>query len=215
MSNPANDTVKCPFTNFNFSVEVSVPGVSRKVCNAAFAECDGLEMNMEVKTIREGGNNGTQIRLTGPVSYGQLTLRRGMTASFDLWDWFSATMGNARLRADAEVVLLAADGRTERARFVLARCLPVRVKAPALNAREGAIAIEELQLAYESMRLKRPGGGAGLSLGVSAGVALGAEASFSAGVSLEASASLEAGASFNAEASLGAEASASANFSIG
>jgi hypothetical protein len=31
----------------------------------------------------------------------------------------------------------------------LQRCLPVKLKAPALNAREGGIAVEELQLAYE------------------------------------------------------------------
>jgi phage tail-like protein len=216
MSNSANETVKCPFSSFNFSVEISVPGVSRKVCSAAFAECDGLEMNMEVKTIREGGNNGTQIRLVGPTSYGQLTLRRGMTATFDLWDWFTATMNNARLRADAEVVLLAENGTTERARFILKRCIPVKVKAPAMNAKDGAVAIEELQLAYESLKLKRPGGGgAGLSFGVSAGLSVGAEASLSVDASLEASASIDAGASVGAEASFGVEASAGANFSIG
>jgi len=27
------------------------------LCNAAFAECDGLDMTMDVKSIREGGNN--------------------------------------------------------------------------------------------------------------------------------------------------------------
>ena len=74
----ANDVVY-PFTTFNFSVEINVPGIATKVCSAAFSDCDGLEMNMEVKTIREGGNNGRQIRLAGPVNYGQLTLKRGMT----------------------------------------------------------------------------------------------------------------------------------------
>lgn len=220
MSNPANETVKYPFTAFNFAVEINVPGVSSKVCSAAFSECDGLDMTMEVKTIREGGNSSTQYRLAGPVSYGQLTLKRGMTATFDLWDWFNATLNNARLRADAEVVLFAADGRTERARFILQRCLPVKVKAPSLNAKDGMIAIEELQLAYESMRLKRPSGG-GLSLGISAGVSIGAEASinaeasFSAGASIEASASLDAGASFGGEASIGIGGSSGSGFTIG
>jgi phage tail-like protein len=65
--------------------------------------------------------------------------------------------GGASLRADrAEVVLLAPDGQTERARFALKRCVPIKLKAPALNARDGIIAIEELQLAYESLALKRP-----------------------------------------------------------
>jgi phage tail-like protein len=162
MATPANETVLYPFTAFNFAVEINVPGIAPKVYNAAFSECDGLEMTMEVKTIREGGNNGRQIRLTGPLNYGQLTLKRGMTAAFDLWEWFSQMLTNPALRADAEVVLLAADGTTERARFVLTRCLPTKLKAPALNAKDGMVAIEELQLAYESLTLRPPGGqGAG------------------------------------------------------
>jgi phage tail-like protein len=76
-----------------------------------------------------------------------------MTENFDLWKWFHDTVEQPRLRADADVVLLAADGVTERVRFRLERCLPVKLKAPALNAKDGQIAIEELQIAYETMRL--------------------------------------------------------------
>ena len=164
MSNPTLETVpNYPFNAFKFAVEIEVKPVSSEVCSAAFQECDGLEMSMEVKTIREGGNNGTQIRLTGPVSYGQLTLKRGMTANFDLWDWFGQMLqpDRAGLRADrAEVVMFAPDG-AERVRFQLARCVPVKLKAPALNAKDGVIAIEELQLAYESLSVKRPSALAG------------------------------------------------------
>jgi phage tail-like protein len=154
MAHGADETTRYPFTAFNFSVEIQLPGGPQKVCNAAFLECDGLEMSMEVKTIREGGNNGRQIRLSGPISYGQLTLKRGMTANFDLWQWFSRMLVSPDLRADAEVVMFAADGVTERAHYVLSRCVPVKLKAPALNAKDGVVAIEELQLAYESLLLK-------------------------------------------------------------
>jgi phage tail-like protein len=160
MANPARETVIAPFTAFNFSVEINVPGLTSRVCSAAFAECDGLEATMEAKTIREGGNNVTQIRLTGPLSYGQLTLKRGMTATFDLWDWMAAVSIRPALRADGEVVVLAADGQTERVRFLLSRCLPVKVKAPPLNARDGLVAIEELGLVYERLTLVRPGSAA-------------------------------------------------------
>ncbi len=147
-----------PFTAFNFAVEIDVGGVSPRVCNAAFQECDGLELTMEVKTIREGGNNAVQLRLTGPLSFGTLTLKRGMTvSSFDLWGWIGGVQADPSLRADAEVVLLAEDGQTERARFVLRRCVPTKLKAPPLNAKDGIVAIEELQMAYESLRLQRPG----------------------------------------------------------
>ena len=38
--------------------------------------------------------------------------------------------------------------------FRLGRCLPLKVKAPALNAREGIVAIEELHVAYEYLRVR-------------------------------------------------------------
>ncbi len=155
MANLAHETVTYPFTAFNFSVEINLPGEAQKICGASFSDCDGLDMSMEVKTIREGGNNGKQIRLAGPVSYGQLTLKRGMTANFDLWNWFNRMQTEPGLRANAEVVLLAADGKTARARFALSRCMPVKLKAPALNAKDGILAIEEMQLAYESLELKQ------------------------------------------------------------
>src|SRR6266581_3302002 len=125
MANPANENVRPPFTAFNFAVEIEVPGVSQKVCDAAFSECDGLEMTMEVKTIREGGNNGQQIRLTGPTSYGAITLKRGMTRSFDLWDWFSAmhSTNNLKARARVEIVVFAANWNTKQVRFILERCI--------------------------------------------------------------------------------------------
>jgi phage tail-like protein len=141
-----------PFMAFNFAVEIKVEGVAMQVCDAAFAECDGLEMTMDVKTIREGGNNGKQIRLTGPVNYASLTLKRGMTETFDLWKWAALIQTNPEVRADAEVVMFSPDKQVK-ARFLLSRCVPVKLKAPPLNAKDGGVAIEELQLAYESLKL--------------------------------------------------------------
>ena len=151
MANPAY-----PFTAFNFAVEIKVDGVAMQVVDAAFSECDGLEMTMDVKTIREGGNNGRQIRLTGPLTFGQVTMKRGMTSNLELWDWFNLMLTDQSLRADAEVVIFASDGETERARFQLSRCVPVKLKSPPLSAKDGAVAIEELQIAYEKLTLKKP-----------------------------------------------------------
>ena len=42
----------------------------------------------------------------------------------------------------------------------LTGCLPVKLKVPALNAREGGVAIEEMEIAYETLKLvPGPGGG--------------------------------------------------------
>jgi phage tail-like protein len=157
MANPGQETTSHPFTSFNFAIEINVGGDAEPLCNASFSDCDGIEMTMDVKTIREGGNNGRQIRLPGPATFGTLTLKRGMTSGFDLWRWMERASLDPGLRASAEVVIFGSDGQKERARFVLDRCLPVKVKAPVLNAKDGTIAVEELQVAYEAITLKRPG----------------------------------------------------------
>lgn len=160
MGDPAKETVVSPFTAFRFSVTISVPDVQKgALCNASFAECDGLEMTMDVKTIREGGNNAAQVRLFGAVNYGTLTLKRGMTENFELWTWFESLyqLGQPVARGDVTVSVFAADGIKENVAFFLERCLPLKLKAPPLNAKDGIVAIEELQLAYEWMsRVVRP-----------------------------------------------------------
>jgi phage tail-like protein len=186
--NPAFETVDPPFTTFRFEVVLDLaeppPGVTNPVCNAAFAECDGLEMTIEPKTVREGGNNRTPIHRIGPVSYAQLTLRRGMTANLGLWAWFAAAARPGRdPTAEGRVTMWDADG-TPRVTFVLAGCLPVRLRAPALNAKDGLVAIEEMQLVYSGLEVRPAGGGAlGASVGVSAGLSLGGGLSASSSVS--------------------------------
>ena len=156
MPDSAAETIVPPFVAFNFAVEITLAGASDTLCSASFSECDGLDVTMDVKTIREGGNNGQQIRFPGGRTYGQVTLKRGMTSNFDLWDWFEQTLRRPKLRATAEVVIFAPDGQTTRARFVLERCLPVKLKSPALNAKDGMVAVEELQIAFESLKVEKP-----------------------------------------------------------
>lgn len=142
-----------PFTTFNFRIELSYGEKGQPICDAEFSECDGLELSLEPKTIREGGNNSRPIHFAGPVSYGQLTLKRGMTTDFGLWEWFEAvqkTDGHG-IRASGEIAVKAEDGAADRVRFALSGCLPVKLKAPGLNARDGGIGIEEMQIAYEGL----------------------------------------------------------------
>ena len=157
---PDADPHPTPFTTFNFKVELTLDGETEPLCHAAFAECDGLEVSMQPKTYQEGGNNVEQIHLAGPVTYGQLSLKRGMTDSFGLWNWFDQTMhqGKYSLRARGVVTMLTSDpGDSERGnehvRFLLTRCLPIKIKAPALNAKDGGVAVEEMQIAYERLQI--------------------------------------------------------------
>ena len=121
------DRVSDPFSALHFRVEIRLPGAAEPLCEAAFAECDGMEMSFDVKSLLEGGDAGSRRLLAGPASFGEVTLRRGMTESFDLWDW----CGDRSVRADARVVMLG--GGRRGARALPAGALPAR-------AAEGAAA---------------------------------------------------------------------------
>ena len=143
------------FTAFNFLVEISVPDVSDELCKATFSECEGLEMTMEPKTFHQGGQNNQQVHLAGKVSYGQLTLKRGMSQDFGLWRWFSEVMKTTQreIRGQGLVVMLSS-ARNEQITFKLKDCLPIKLRAPALNAQSGGIAIEEMQLVYSALEVE-------------------------------------------------------------
>lgn len=149
-----------PFTSFNFFIQLTVPnaeqlGMSTSLCNMEFSDMDGLEMSMEPKTVREGGNNTEVTNLVGRVTFGNVTLKRGMTSNLDLWKWFAAATGNANrsLRANGIIQVKDSSGTT-RARYWLYGCLPTKIKAPALNAKDGGIAIEEMEIAVNSFKME-------------------------------------------------------------
>lgn len=79
-----------------------------------------------------------------------LTLKRGMTANLDLWKWFMATGRTARgTKASGVVLMRDGPAQTRCALLTLTVCRS-KIKAPALNAKEGILAIEEMQIAYGS-----------------------------------------------------------------
>lgn len=189
-----------PLTAFRFEVVLDLDqptaGLTSPLCDAAFAECDGLDQTMQHKTIEVGGVNDRQVHLIGPVTFGQLTLKRGMTDNLQLWTWFaSGTRPGSVLTAHGEITLWASDG-TPAVQATVTGCLPVRLRAPALNARDGLVAIEELTLVYQRLIVAAPGAGAGTSIGASVGVSVGASVSASAGISAGASAGISVGVGF-------------------
>lgn len=188
-----------PLTTFRFEVVLDLDqptaGLDSPLCDASFSECDGLDMTMQHKTVESGGVNNAQINLIGPVTSSQLTLKRGMTSNLQLWDWFAqGTVPGSVLTAHGEITLWAADG-TPTIQFTVLGCLPVKLRAPSMNARDGLVAIEELSLVYERLVVTAPGAPGGISIGASIGVSAGASASASASFSASAGVGVGAGVS--------------------
>lgn len=123
------------------------------LCSGAFAECTGLEATMEPKVIKEGGRNYGAAQRNGPVTFATVILKRGMTTTRDLWEWFQLVAGGAySVRMSAEIQMRDTTGKTVLT-WGLKRALPVKFKAADLNARGTEVGIEELHLAHEGLQL--------------------------------------------------------------
>ena len=128
-------------------------------CAGAFAECTGLEATMEPKVIKEGGANYGAAQRVGPVTFATVVLKRGMTSTRHLWEWFALVAGGASpYRLDARIEMRNVAGLAVLA-WRLDNALPVKFKAADLNAKGSEIGVEELHLAHEGLRLDTGGAG--------------------------------------------------------
>lgn len=132
--------------------------------NGGFAECSGLELEADVKEYLEGGFNDGVVRRVGRVKLQPLVLKRGMMVSADgqyadttFWDWLTATVSGKLpvLRCDGHIRVGDPTGNRRVAHWSFTRGLPLKVSGPALNAKTGEIAIEELHIAHEGLRLEK------------------------------------------------------------
>jgi len=134
-----------PFRNFNFLVEID--GISQ----AGFSECTGLSSTTEVIEYREGGNNTTVLKFQGKTTYGDITLKWGITDNLELWQWRQDIInGQVTLRTGA-VVLFSLDQSREVARWNFVNAWPTKCELPAFSAKGNDIAIETLVLAHEGL----------------------------------------------------------------
>jgi phage tail-like protein len=141
------------------SVGVGLAAGGDLLGDGAFQECSGLEVEMDVQEYLEGGRNDGVVRRVGRAKYQNLILKRGMFYSGgkvnrDLWNWLQSIVSGVRPvpRYDGTIEVMSV-GDNVVARWEFDRGLPARLRGPELNAKTGEIAIEELHIAHEGLRL--------------------------------------------------------------
>jgi len=143
---------------YSFALELRDGPVITK--NAYFQEVSGLSVDYDVvehKTMDAKGRPLVQ-KLPGRVTYGAVTLKRGITADLSLWQWHQIIFEETVEKARATVLIKLYDaGYNELFHWTLARAWPSKISGPQLVANSADVALEELTLVYESY-LKEPAG---------------------------------------------------------
>jgi phage tail-like protein len=138
-------------------------GSDDRLGDGGFQECSGLTLDADLHEVLEGGSNDATVRRLGRAKHGPIVLKRGMVvptrggyADVGLWSWMNAMVsGDLPLpRYDGRIEVLDPSFARVVARWSFSRGLPLKVVGPVLNAVSGAVAVEELHIAHEGLRLE-------------------------------------------------------------
>jgi phage tail-like protein len=147
---------------YNFLVTLTESGGEGAFTDGAFSEVSGLQIEVDLKELYEGGRNDGVIQRIGRGKYSQkIVLKRGMFVTSPgrehaaLWQWLQDVIAGVRpvRRYDGTIDVLDGEHNVA-ATWRFRRGLPARIVGPTLNAKSGEIALEELQIAHEGLFLE-------------------------------------------------------------
>lgn len=120
----------------------------------SFTEVTGLSVQMDTEELVEGGNNGFTHKLPKQLKWPNLVLKRGITDSDVLFEWFARCSGDGleaagdKLdRRNGSVQLYDHTGKVVR-RWNFADAYPVKWTGPKLAASSKDLATEELEVCH-------------------------------------------------------------------
>ena len=135
-----------PFRNFRFRVEID--GIQ----TAGFSEVEALATTTDVIEYREGTDPAHPRKLSGLTRYGNITLKRGMTQSLELYQWYRQIVSGPLTGNRRRVAIVVQDeSGADVARFEVIEAWPVKYVVSGLTAKGNEVLIELLELANEGI----------------------------------------------------------------
>jgi phage tail-like protein len=135
-----------PYRAYNFKLIID------KVAEGHFTEVHGLGVKIERISYREAGNNSIVRAVPGRVTYSSVTLRYGLTASGEMWDWLTTAMNGRVDRRTAHILMLEPSGINEVMRWTLTNAWAEQWHGAVLDAMSHELAIETLVIAHEGLQ---------------------------------------------------------------
>ncbi len=158
---PANDkndktmAVQDPYRSYNFKLLIG------DMTEGHFMECSGMGVKIESISYREAGNNQVVRKIPGPVEYGDIELKYGLTDSRVLWDWFMTGVNGNIERKNVSIQLLNSSGSLPVMQWDLINAWASEWTGAELDAMGKEIAIESVTLVYEALQRAGQSGGNG------------------------------------------------------
>lgn len=135
-----------PVRNFRFRLEID--GLQA----AAFSEAMIAETTTEAIDYREGTDPMHVRKLSGLTKFGNITLKRGITDSMELYNWHKQIMaGQVQTNRKQVAIIVVDEAGADKARFVVSDAWPTKYDPSDLNAKGNEVYIELLELVNEGI----------------------------------------------------------------
>ena len=132
------------YANCRFYVEIG------NDTQAVFTEMGALQFETAVTEVEEGGSNGFVHRLPGRTKVGNLTLKRGLSASNTLYAWYLEILQGEFSTRNVTVAVYDPEGEPL-ARWTFLGAFPVKWTGPQLTADGRAAAVESVEFAHAGL----------------------------------------------------------------
>jgi phage tail-like protein len=134
-----------PLRAYNFTLQID------NANQGFFTQLKGLEVRVAPIRYREGNDQRTTRMLAGPVEYGEVTLRYGLTESRVLWDWLTSAVTGVPQRKNISIIMQGPDGTGERVRWNLTDAWACAWRGAQLDALGREVAIESVTIVCEKI----------------------------------------------------------------
>lgn len=135
---------------FRFAVQIS------GVTEAVFTECTLPTLEVEILQQMEGGLNNAVHQIPGRVKMGKITLKRGVTTSGDLLRWYMDIAQGRIQDSQRDISVVMYDSQSQEVlRWNFGKAFPVKWTGPNFVSSDSRVAIETLELAYQSINIEK------------------------------------------------------------
>ena len=141
-----------PYGAFNYFVNLNGPrGEDQPL--GGFSDVSGLSTEITVAEYRNGNDKENHVRkVPGIHKVGDVTLKRGIVDSSDLWAWITQTRTQGIVGKRTVVITLRDEAGKPVQKWILGGVVPLKYTGPTLAAQGGGdVAMEELVLSNESL----------------------------------------------------------------
>ena len=141
-----------PFPAFNFLVNLNGPRDAGTPLGG-FSDVSGIMTETTVSEYRNGNDPENHVqKIPGVHKVSDVTLKRGIVKSEDLWQWIDDVRRNGVAAKRTVVITLRDEAGTPVEAWTLNSVVPLKYTGPTLAAKGGGdVAMEELVLSSEGL----------------------------------------------------------------